>query len=88
MVKKPAHECRIKARLYGTLRRFSNPDTPGTWAGTIPAHMNIRDFLRLLGTTPEEISSAVMNGEVCALETEIEDGAELILVTPVGGGSS
>lgn len=77
---------KVKARLYGTLRRLSKVDTPGLWEGEIPPHTKIEEFIYLLGTTPSEVSNVAMNGKICPLETEIVNGAELVLVTPVGGG--
>jgi sulfur carrier protein ThiS len=76
----------VKVKLYGTLRRLSQPSTPGRWAGDIPAGYRISDLLALLGAGVYEANAASMNGESCSFETEICEGAEIVLVTPMGGG--
>lgn len=40
----------------------------------------------MLGTTPAEVSGVMINRQSCSLDAEIPDGAEVILVTPMGGG--
>lgn len=76
----------VNVKLYGTLRRFSQPDTPGLWRGEIPPQTTIEGLVNLLGATSSEVSNAMINGEICPLDTEIPDGAAIILVTPMGGG--
>lgn len=76
----------VKVKLYGTLRRLSQPATPGMWVGDIPGGCKISELLILLGAGIYEANAASMNGESCSFETEICEGAEIILVTPMGGG--
>lgn len=76
----------VTVKLYGTLRRFSQKGTPGLWIGVIPRNSRINDLIDLLGTKPAEVAAASINGNVRPLDTEIPDGAEIILVTFVGGG--
>ncbi|MCP4405026.1 MAG: MoaD/ThiS family protein [bacterium] len=75
-----------QVHLYGTLRRFSNQDTPGLWTGDIPEHATIRELMAEIGTTDREVSAASMNGRLCPLDTPIPPDAEIVLVTPIGGG--
>jgi molybdopterin converting factor small subunit len=77
---------RVTVKLYGTLRRLSQPSTPGVWIGEIPSGSRINDLLVLLGAGIYEANAASMNGESCSFDTEICDGAEIVLVTPMGGG--
>jgi sulfur carrier protein ThiS len=77
---------RVAVRLLGTLRRFSLRDTPGVWEGELPAGSSLRDLLRAIGAEEREVSAASVNGTVRPLDTEILEGAEILLVTPVGGG--
>jgi molybdopterin converting factor small subunit len=77
----------IRVKLYGTLRRFSRPETPGLWPGDVPQGTCIEDLLHLLGTSSAEVSNAAIDGQVVPFKTPIPDGAEVTLVTPVGGGS-
>ncbi len=76
----------IKLKLFGTLRRFSDPGTPGLWQGDVPSGTRVEDLIIRLGTRTAEVAAAAINGEVIPLESEIPDGATVTLVTPVGGG--
>lgn len=76
----------VNVKLYGTLRRLSEKNTPGLWRGEIPPKSRIYDLIQLIGTQPAEVAAAAINGYVCSFDTEIPDGAEVIFVTHVGGG--
>jgi sulfur carrier protein ThiS len=76
----------VKVKLYGTLRRLSNPQTPGLWQGEIPDGTSLRQLVELLGTHEEEVAAAALDDRVCPLETIIPPGATVVFVTPVGGG--
>lgn len=77
---------KVTVRLYGTLRRFSLPETPGIWRGELPVGRSLRDLVRAVGAEEREIAAASLNGIVRPLDTEIPEGAEILLVTPMGGG--
>ena len=77
---------RITVRLFGTLKRLSQPGTPGRWQADVPEGTTIEALITLLGTRTAEVYAAQVNGELRPLEFEIPDGAEVILVTPFGGG--
>ncbi len=76
----------VRARLYGTLRRFSLPDTPGRWTGELPQGATIGDLLEHLGIEPREVAAASIGGEIKPLDTAVPADAEVVLVTPIGGG--
>jgi sulfur carrier protein ThiS len=76
----------LKVKLYGTLRRLSQLETPGLWQGEVPDGITIFNLIEYLGTRPEEVAAATINRVPCSLETIIQDGDEIILVTPFGGG--
>ena len=76
----------VKVKLYGTLRRFSQPETPGFWQGEITNNSNIADVIQIIGSTVEEVAGATINGEFVSFDSEVPDGAEIKLVTPIGGG--
>ncbi len=78
----------ITVKLYGTLRRFSQSDTPGLWIGELPDGSTVRDLLHYFGTTEAELAAAAMDDQIIPLDTCLVSGNCLILVTPVGGGSS
>ena len=76
----------VTVKLFGTLRRLSLKESPGVWQGDIPEHTRIVDLIGLLGTKEAEVAAAMLNGEACTFDTEITNGAVVILVTPFGGG--
>ena len=76
----------VTVKLFGTLRRLSQPETPGYWAGEIPDHSKIIDLIAILGTSNKEASHAAINKKVCPFDTEISENDEITLVTNVGGG--
>ena len=78
----------ITVKLYGTLRRLSQKETPGFWIGTVPEGTRVIDLIELLGTREAEVATAAVNGTAVPLETLIPDGAVVTLVTPVNGGNS
>jgi sulfur carrier protein ThiS len=75
-----------RVKLYGTLRRLACPGIEGLWQGELPKGTSIKELIVHLGTKPEEVAVASINGAACPFETEIPDNAEVILVTPFGGG--
>lgn len=78
---------RVTVKLYGTLRRLSQPETPGLWQGNIPDGTRISDLITLLGTKEAEVAAASLNGSVVPFDFIIPGEATIMLVTPVGGGA-
>ena len=77
----------VRVKLYGTVRRFSQPGTPGLWQGEIPPGTRLLDLIYLIGSTEREVSAASLDGQVLPFETVIpETVTRIILVTPMGGG--
>ncbi len=76
----------VTVKLYGTLRRLSNPGTPGVWQGQVAAGLLVRDLIAVLGTRTEEVAAATRNGEPCTLDQPLQEGDLVVLVTPFGGG--
>ncbi len=76
----------IRVKLFGTLRRLSRKETPGLWEGDVPVGSTINDILSLLGAGLYEANAAAINGQPCTLDTVVLEDAEIIIVTPMGGG--
>ena len=76
----------VQVHLYGTLRRFSDQETPGIWSGKLPTNATIRDLMNAIGTSDKEVSAAAINGKTYPFDTVIPPGAKIILVTPIGAG--
>jgi hypothetical protein len=76
----------VTVKLFGTLRRFSNPGTPGVWVGEIPEGSTIRDLAGILGADEKEMAAASINKQNVDFDAVIPGQATVILVTPFGGG--
>jgi molybdopterin converting factor small subunit len=76
----------VRVKLFGTLRRLSQPETPGLWQGEIPSGSRISDLLKIINSGLSEANAAAINGQPSSFDAEIPDGAEVVLVTPMGGG--
>lgn len=76
----------VTVKLFGTLRRLSNKETPGLWKGEVPDGTRILDLLAILGTVEAEVAAAAINGQPAQLDAVIPPDAVVILVTPVNGG--
>jgi len=77
----------VRVKLYGTVRRLSQPGTPGLWQGEIPPGTCLLDLVYLIGSTEREVTAASMDGRVHPLETVIpETVTKIMLVTAIGGG--
>ncbi len=77
----------VRVRLFGSLRRLSQPQTQGLWQGEVPLGTTIEELILMLGTVPGEVYVASINGQLVDFESAIPDGAEVILAPAVGGGS-
>lgn len=77
---------RIVVKLYGTLRRFSNPSTPGFWTGEIHEHSKIKDLIGILEINKKEIALSTINGAAVDIEEIIPEESEIIFVSHVGAG--
>ena len=76
----------VLLRLYGTLRRFSSPESPGRWSGEVPEGSTIEVALQQLGIPPAEVAGASVDDQLRPMDWKIEHDSVITLVTPVGGG--
>jgi molybdopterin converting factor small subunit len=77
---------KVRIKLYGTLRRLSQTETPGLWEGEISPGITINELLGQLGAGKYEANIAKINGKTCDLDEKILEESEIIIVTPFGGG--
>ena len=77
---------KVQVKLYGSLSRFSQPETPGVWLGEVPMGWSLRDLMHRIGIPEKEVWIGAINGSACPLETEIPEGANVTLVTARGSG--
>lgn len=76
----------VNVKLYGTLRRFSQPETSGRWQGKVPEGTSVNDLISIIGSSVAEVAGATINGDFVPFEAVIPNRAEVGLVTPMGGG--
>ncbi len=77
---------KIQVKLYGSLNRFSQPETPGVWLGDIPQGASLRELIQQIGIPEREIWIAAIDGRAYPFDTEIPEDAKVILVTARGSG--
>ncbi|MDW7670513.1 MAG: MoaD/ThiS family protein [Bacillota bacterium] len=77
---------RITVKLFGTLRRFSTPQSPGFWTGELPDESTVHDLIKSIGAEVDEVAAASINGTVRRLDTKIDGNDEILLVTTMGAG--
>ena len=71
--------------LYGRLRRFSQPETPGLMQVNIPVGARIEDLIDHIGIEPNEVMAAAVNGKACAISRQINEDDEVHLIAQLGG---
>jgi molybdopterin converting factor small subunit len=76
----------VTVRLFGTVRRFSQAGTPGTWRGQVPRGISVRGLIELVGSSDREVAGATVDEEFVGFDHKIMQDAEVKLVTPIGGG--
>ena len=76
----------VKVRLFGTLNRFSDPDTPGFRKMDVPGGCSAADLIKMLKAKDKEVVAAVINGKTCPFDRKLQKGDEVYLLTALGGG--
>lgn len=76
----------IRVKLYDTLRRLSNTPDRGIWEGDLPENCSIIDLIEQIGTREGEVACAAINKQVVPLDTILQAGDEVVLVTNISGG--
>ncbi len=76
----------VKVKLFGTLRRYSNSPTKGVWEGEIKKGSSLAELIKIIGISKKEIAAITMNNNLCSLDKEIPEDAQIVMVTHIGGG--
>ena len=71
--------------LFGSLRRLSQPDTPGQARVELPAGSDIRDLLTRMGIEEKIVMASAVNARACTLDKRIVETDEVYLITQLGG---
>ena len=78
----------VKVKLFATLRKF----LPGVELGKssdipLESGTSIAQLYEVLKIPAEEIKLAYVNGIYCEIDTILQDGDEIGIFPPIGGGS-
>jgi sulfur carrier protein ThiS len=76
----------VRVSLFADLRRFLPPGQDGPQTYTLPAGATVADLLTTIGIPPEDEVTPGLNGELAQRETQLHDGDDLVLFSPMEGG--
>ena len=76
----------VKVSLFADLRRFLPKGHSGPLAYTLPAGTTVGALLDQVGIPAEDEVTPGLNGALAARDTELHDGDDLVLFSPMEGG--
>jgi sulfur carrier protein ThiS len=77
----------VQVKLFADLRRYLPRGQEGPIPYKLPDGATVQDLLAAIGISPDQEITAGLNGELAARETPLHDGDELLLFSPMEGGS-
>jgi sulfur carrier protein ThiS len=78
---------RVTVRLFADLRRYAPGDADGPSDLTFDDGVTVADIVAHLGIPRAGEITAGLNGDLAQLDTELHEGDELTLFSPMEGGS-
>jgi aldehyde:ferredoxin oxidoreductase len=78
----------VKAILFADLRRFLPRGADGPQRFTLPAGATVADLLAAIGVEAAYDVTVGVNGELADRDDVLPDGADVMLLSPMEGGSS
>ena len=76
----------VTVTLFADLRRFLPRGADGPQRFTLPAGATLADLLTVIGVAPDAELTAAVDGEVVGRDTPLDDGADVMLLSPMEGG--
>jgi sulfur carrier protein ThiS len=76
----------VRVRLFAALRRFLPPGVDGPIERTLPVGATVADLLRAVGVPDDADATVAINGELAERTDILEDGAEVMVLSPMEGG--
>jgi molybdopterin converting factor small subunit len=77
----------VNVKLFASLARFSPDGLPGTpFKLNLPESATVHIVVEQLGIPPEETKISFVNGLIRDLDWVLQQGDELGLFPPIGGG--
>ena len=78
----------VKVTLFADLRRFLPRGAEGPRQHTLAESATVADLLAALGIDADYELTAAVDGELAARDTALHDGADVMLLSPMEGGSA
>jgi sulfur carrier protein ThiS len=78
----------VNVVFFADLRRFLPRGANGPQRYALPSGATVADLLDLIGIAPETDLTAAVDGELAARDTPLRDGADVMLLSPMEGGST
>ncbi len=82
-----ARSITVTVTLFAGLRRALPPGVDPRPRHTLPEGARLADLLATLGIDPAVDLTAAVDGEIAERHTLLRDGAEVVLLAPMEGGS-
>jgi molybdopterin converting factor small subunit len=77
----------VTVKLYATLTRYGPGERAGTpFAIELPDHATLRQLIEQLNIPAEETKVMFVNGIIQEFDSILEDGDEVGIFPPIGGG--
>ncbi len=76
----------VSLKLFGDLRKYAARGAPASVPVSLPAGSTIADLASSLGMTAEDEVIAGVNNHQADTGTVLNDGDEVLLVSPMEGG--
>jgi molybdopterin converting factor small subunit len=78
----------VKVVFFADLRRFLPRGANGPQPYALGPKATVADLLETIGIAPDTDLTAAVDGELADRETELHDGAEVMLLSPMEGGAT
>lgn len=78
----------VKVVFFADLRRFLPRGANGPQPYSLAPKSTVADLLETIGIAPDTDLTAAVDGELADRETELHDGAEVMLLSPMEGGAT
>jgi molybdopterin converting factor small subunit len=76
----------VEVKLLGTLRKYSPPDTAGKVKLDVPSGSTVSDVAHRIVSSRAPVVACAVNGHTRKLNTVVNEGDEVILLSKLGGG--
>ena len=76
----------VAVTFFADLRRFLPRGADGPQSYKVPDGATVADLLTTIGIAPETDVTVAVDGELADRETQLRDGADVMLLSPMEGG--